>query len=39
VAQIAGGFTVEAANRLAIVLRSGPLPVRLRVIEERELAR
>jgi preprotein translocase subunit SecD len=35
--QIAGGFTRESANQLAIVLRSGPLPVRLRVIEERQL--
>jgi preprotein translocase subunit SecD len=34
-AQISGGFTVEAANQLAIALRSGALPVDLNVIEER----
>ncbi|MEZ5679979.1 MAG: protein translocase subunit SecD [Erythrobacter sp.] len=34
-AQISGGFTVENANRLAISLRSGALPVDLAVIEER----
>lgn len=34
-AQISGGFTVETANQLAIALRSGALPVDLRVIEER----
>ncbi|QKG71172.1 protein translocase subunit SecD [Erythrobacter mangrovi] len=34
-AQISGGFTVEAANQLAISLRSGALPVDLKVIEER----
>ena len=34
-AQISGGFTVEAANQLAISLRSGALPVPLTVIEER----
>ena len=34
-AQISGGFTVETANRLAISLRSGALPVDLTVIEER----
>lgn len=33
-AQIAGNFTVESANELAIALRSGKLPVALRVIEE-----
>lgn len=33
--QITGGFTVESANQLAIQLRSGALPVALRVIEER----
>ena len=33
-AQIAGGFTVESANSLAIALRSGKLPVALKVIEE-----
>ena len=34
-ASISGGFTVESANELAIQLRSGTLPVDLRVIEER----
>ena len=34
-AQISGNFTVETANELAIALRSGKLPVALRVIEER----
>lgn len=34
-AQISGGFTVEGANQLAIALRSGKLPVALRVVEER----
>ena len=34
-AQISGGFTVASANQLAIALRSGALPVDLRVIEER----
>ncbi len=34
-AQISGGFTTEAANALAISLRSGALPVDLTVIEER----
>ncbi len=34
-ATISGGFTVESANRLAISLRSGALPVDLTVIEER----
>ncbi|NVD44342.1 protein translocase subunit SecD [Qipengyuania atrilutea] len=34
-AQISGSFTVESANRLAISLRSGALPVDLAVIEER----
>lgn len=35
VAQINGSFTVDTANQLAIALGSGPLPVRLRVVEER----
>jgi preprotein translocase subunit SecD len=30
-----GGFTVQTANELAISLRSGRLPVELRVVEER----
>jgi preprotein translocase subunit SecD len=34
-AQISGSFTVESANQLAIALRSGALPVDLRVVEER----
>ena len=34
-AQISGNFTVESANQLAIALRSGKLPVNLKVIEER----
>ncbi|MCB2075771.1 MAG: protein translocase subunit SecD [Novosphingobium sp.] len=34
-AQISGGFTVDAANQLAISLRSGALPVDLKVVEER----
>ncbi|MEE4205236.1 MAG: protein translocase subunit SecD [Erythrobacter sp.] len=34
-AQIAGSFTTESANNLAISLRSGALPVPLTVIEER----
>lgn len=34
-AQISGSFTVESANQLAIALRSGALPVDLKVVEER----
>ncbi len=34
-AKITGGFTVEEANGLAVQLRSGKLPVDLKVIEER----
>ncbi len=34
-AQISGGFTIESANALAISLRSGALPVDLKVVEER----
>jgi preprotein translocase subunit SecD len=34
-AQISGNFTVESANSLAIQLRSGKLPVALKVVEER----
>jgi preprotein translocase subunit SecD len=33
-AMIQGGFTVESANELAIALRSGKLPVDLKVVEE-----
>ncbi len=34
-AQISGSFTVESANNLAIALKSGALPVKLAVVEER----
>ena len=34
-ASISGSFTVESANQLAIALRSGNLPVALKVVEER----
>lgn len=34
-AQISGGFTLEGANQLAIALRSGKLPIALKVVEER----
>ena len=34
-AQISGNFTTETANQLAIALKSGALPVDLKVIEER----
>ena len=34
-AYISGNFTVESANQLAIALRSGKLPVKLKVVEER----
>ena len=34
-AQISGNFTVQSANDLAVQLRSGKLPVELKVIEER----
>jgi protein-export membrane protein SecD len=33
--QISGSFTVEAANQLAIQLRSGALPAKLTIVEER----
>ena len=33
-AAINGGFTVESANQLAIALRSGKLPIALKVVEE-----
>lgn len=33
-AQISGNFTIESANELAISLRSGKLPVALKVVEE-----
>jgi preprotein translocase subunit SecD len=34
-AQISGSYTVETANELAVQLRSGKLPVALKVVEER----
>ena len=34
-AQISGNFTVKSANDLAVQLRSGKLPVALKVVEER----
>jgi preprotein translocase subunit SecD len=34
-AQISGSFTIQSANQLAIALRSGALPVDLKVVEER----
>jgi preprotein translocase subunit SecD len=36
-ASIAGSFTVESANALAISLKSGRLPVDLRVVDERSV--
>ena len=36
-AQIRGSFTVDTANSLAISLKSGSLPVALRIIEERSV--
>lgn len=33
-AQISGNFTVQSANQLAIALRSGKLPVALKVVQE-----
>lgn len=35
--QISGGFDLEAANNLAVVLRSGALPLPLTVLEERTI--
>jgi protein-export membrane protein SecD len=35
--QISGNFTIETANNLAILLRSGALPASLNVIEERSV--
>lgn len=37
VSQISGSFTTESANQLAISLRSGALPVDLKVVEERSV--
>ena len=34
-AQISGSFSVESANNMAIALKSGALPVKLSVVEER----
>jgi preprotein translocase subunit SecD len=34
-AQITGNYTVESANEMAIALKSGALPVKLSVVEER----
>ena len=36
-ARISGSFSVESANQLAISLRSGALPVDLKVVEERSV--
>lgn len=36
-ARISGNFTVDSANQLAIALRSGALPVDLKVVEERSV--
>ncbi len=33
-ASISGGFTVDGANQLAIALRSGKLPINLKVVQE-----
>ncbi len=37
-AQISGNFTVETANQMAIQLKSGALPVKLTVVEERTVS-
>ncbi|GAA0733292.1 protein translocase subunit SecD [Sphingomonas japonica] len=37
-ATIQGGFTVESANSLAIALRSGKLPVALKVVQESSIS-
>lgn len=36
--QISGNFTKESANGLALLLRSGPMPARLKIVEERTIA-
>lgn len=36
-ARISGSFTIQSANQLAIALRSGALPVDLKVVEERSV--
>ncbi len=35
--QISGSFTTESANQLAVALRSGALPIDLKVVEERSV--
>ncbi|UZK68001.1 protein translocase subunit SecD [Sphingomonas sp. M1-B02] len=37
-ARINGGFTVKSANELAVALRSGKLPIALKVVEERTVS-
>lgn len=37
ISQISGSFTVESANQLAIALRSGALPIDLKIVEERSV--
>ncbi len=37
ISQISGSFTVESANQLSIALRSGALPVDLKIVEERSV--
>jgi preprotein translocase subunit SecD len=37
VSQISGSFTTESANQLSIALRSGALPIDLKVVEERSV--
>ncbi|MVZ97455.1 protein translocase subunit SecD [Sphingorhabdus sp. IMCC26285] len=37
VSQISGSFTVDSANALSIALRSGALPVDLKIVEERSV--
>lgn len=37
ISQISGSFTVESANALSISLRSGALPVDLKIVEERSV--
>lgn len=38
VSQISGSFSVESANQLAIALRSGALPVDLKIVDERSVS-
>ncbi len=37
ISQISGSFTVDSANQLAIALRSGALPIDLKIVEERSV--